>query len=188
VQTARANARVCGCVLRPLCRFALPNKNCVLVVAKSRVWPDTYVGAGHARRFVRFAGYQGREPFPGLYLADNRESEVQRHRALDLPHWRVVQQAGNDARGGRPDTGTWSCKLRMIQRIEELKHFRDFGVQAGRIPIGATISRLGRSEPPALWAFAVAPVRRLPWREHCKMALLCIFASGVSHSGVAAAR
>ena len=26
--------------------------------------PDTYVGAGHARRSVSLAGYQGREPLP----------------------------------------------------------------------------------------------------------------------------
>jgi hypothetical protein len=30
--------------------------------ADSRALPDTYVGAGHARRSVRLAGYQGRKP------------------------------------------------------------------------------------------------------------------------------
>jgi len=28
--------------------------------------PDTYVGAGHARRSVSLAAYQGREPLPGI--------------------------------------------------------------------------------------------------------------------------
>src|SRR5262249_32392753 len=49
------------------------------------------------------------------------DSEAHLHGDLNLPHRRVEKQARNNTGAGRADGGSWSGKLRVVERVEELE-------------------------------------------------------------------